>query len=765
MRRAQTAHTINGANMVGDESARADEGIERGSEPRISRRAVLKATAIGGSLLLGFYLPAAARAGSADAAPAKDFAPNAFIRLSRTGRITLIIPKAEMGQGTYTSLAMLIAEELEVSLHQVDVEPAPVDEALYGEQMTGGSTSIRWAWEPLREAGAAARALLVSAAAQTWAVDAASCRGEDGQVVHIPTGRTLAYGMLIDQAASLPTPGHVTLKDPKTFKLVGTPAKRLDAAAKVTGKAQYGIDIIVPGMKIATVAACPVFGGKLANVDDRRARTVKGVRQVVRLDDAVAVIADHMWAAKKGIAALDVRWDEGANANVSTRDIIQQLEAAAQKSGVVARQDGDFVKAVAGAAKRVEALYQVPFLAHAPMEPMNCTVYIHEDVCDLWLGTQVPTRAKAAAAQAARLPATNVRVHNQLVGGGFGRRLEIDYVAQAVLIAKQVDGPVKVVWTREEDIQHDMYRPYYYDRVIAGLDDQGKPIAWNHRIVGSSVTSRFSPTSLRQRISRVAAALLRPRDWQRLATIVEGLDYDAVSGAADLPYDLPNILVDYVRQEPPGIPTAYWRGVGATHNVFVVESFIDELAAVAKQDPLEYRQMLLDKSPRAKAVLELAAAKAGWSQSLPAGSGRGISVQTAFGSYLAQVVEVDASNDAQVRVKRVVCAVDCGMNVNPDTIRAQIEGGIIFGLTAALFGEITIEKGRVEQSNFHDYRMLRISEVPAIEVYILDSNQAPGGIGETGTAALAPALTNAIFAATGKRLRRLPINGKQFNAA
>jgi isoquinoline 1-oxidoreductase beta subunit len=739
--------------------------MERRSEHVMSRRAVLKASAVGGGLLLGLRLPAPTRAGSAAAIAHNDYAPNAFIRITRNGRVTLIMSKAEMGQGTYTSLAMLIAEELEVSLHQVDLEPAPVDDALYGKQMTGGSSSICSAWEPLRQAGARARTLLVAAAAQTWGVEVASCYAVNGEVVHTPTGRTLTYGALVDKAATLSDPGYVPLKNPEEFKLVGTSTRRLDAAAKVSGKAQYGIDVVIPGMKIATVTACPVFGGKLAKVDDSRARSIKGVHQVVRLDNAVAVIADHMWAAQKGIAALDVGWDEGVNAKVSTADIIQQLEAAARKTGVIAREDGDSIKAMVGATQRVEAVYEVPFLAHATMEPMNCTVCIREGVCDVWLGTQVPTRVRAAAAQAAGLPQTNIRVHNQLIGGGFGRRLEIDYVTQAVLIAKEVDGPVKVVWTREEDIQHDMYRPYYHDRIAAGLDDEGKPIAWNHRVVGSSVTARFFPTSLSRRILRVAAALFQPRDWHRLRDIVAELDYDAVSGAADLPYDLPNILVDYVRQEPPGIPTAYWRGAGATHNVFVIESFIDELAAVARKDPLEYRRMLLSKSPRVKKVLELAAAKAGWNQSLPVGSGRGISLQKAFGSYVAQVVEVEASTEGQVHVKRVVCAVDCGMNVNPDAIREQIEGGIIFGLTAALFGEITIRKGRVEQSNFHDYRMLRISEVPAIEVYVLDSKELPGGIGEAGASALAPALTNAIFAATGRRLRKLPINRNQFNSA
>jgi len=719
----------------------------------VSRRTFLETSAaVGGGLLLGFTLP--------PLAPLQQngpFVPNAFVRIDRDGRVTLIMHKVEMGQGTYTSMPMLLAEELEVDLSQVQLEHAPPDDAryaepLFGVQETGGSTSVRGNWEPLRRAGATARSLLVAAAAQTWKVDPGSCHAAEGQVIHGPTGRSLNYGALVATAAALPLPRHVTLKDPKDFKLIGTPAKRLDAPDKVNGTAQYGIDVKVPGMKVATVAACPVFGGKVASVNDAKAKGIKGVQQVVRLDDAVAVVADHMWAAKQGLAALDIRWDEGPNAKLSTADIVQQLAAASEKAGVVARNEGDASKALAGAVRKVEAVYEVPFLAHATMEPVNCTVHVRPDGCDIWVGTQVPTFTQTAAAKLTGLPRDKVRVHNHLLGGGFGRRLEVDFVIRAVQIARQVASPVKVVWTREEDIQHDMYRPYYYDRIAAGLDEHGMPIAWTHRIAGSSIMDRvinqLFPKTLR---------VMRAAGLHQLVAMVKGLDVDAVEGAAEPPYTLPNIRVEYVRQEPPGVPTAFWRGVGPTHNIFVVESFIDELAAAARRDPVAYRLALLDKSPRARGVLELAAQQAGWGQPLPAGHGRGVSLLHAFGSYIAQVAEVSVSQAGDVRVHRVVCAVDCGTIVNPDTVKAQMESGIIFGITAALFGEITIKDGRVEQSNFNNYRMLRINEVPVIDVHLVKSGEAPGGIGEPGTSAVMPALANAIFEATGKRIRKLPV--------
>jgi isoquinoline 1-oxidoreductase subunit beta len=715
------------------------------SESSLSRRTFLKVSAAaGGGLLLSFILPRTISSReTAGATTADVFVPNAFIRIGRDGWVTLIMPYVEMGQGTYTSIPMLIAEELEVDLTQVTLEAAPPDERHYANsifqiQATGGSTSVRAAWEPLRLAGATARMMLVSAAAQNWKVDPTACHAEKGEVIHATSGRRLTYGALVDTVAMLPIPDHVALKAPENFTLIGTSAKRLDTPDKVNGKAQFSIDVMIPGMKIATVAACPVFGGRLVGVDDSNAKRIKGVHQVVLLDNAVAVIADHMWAAKQGLAALDIQWDEGPNATLSSAEIIRQLETALLKPGVIARKDGDVAKAMAGAAMKIEALYQMPFLAHATMEPLSCTVHVRKNGCDVWVGSQVLARAQATAAEVTGLPLEKILVHNQLLGGGFGRRLEVDFITQAVQIAKQVDGPVKVVWTREEDIQHDIYRPYYCDRMVAGLDKSGMPVAWSHRSAGSSIYARWHPPAFK-----------------------DGLDPDVLEGAAEPPppYALPNMLVEYVRQEPPGIPTGFWRGVGPTHNVFVVESFIDELAAAAKKDPVEYRRtLLLGTSPRAKAVLELAAEKAGWGQPQPEGRGRGVSVQFVFGSYVAQVAEVQVDKNGEVRVTRVVCAVDCGVVVNPDTVKAQMEGGIMFGLAAALFSEITVKNGRVEQSNFNDYRMLRMNEAPAIEVYLVKSGEAPGGIGEPGTSALAPALTNAIFAATGTRIRKLPVN-------
>jgi isoquinoline 1-oxidoreductase beta subunit len=533
----------------------------------------------------------------------------------------------------------------------------------------------------------------------------------------------------------MPVPQNVTLKSPADFKLIGTPAKRLDAPAKVNGTAVYGIDARPPGVKIATLAQSPVFGGRVKSVDDTAAKAVKGVRQIVRLDDAVAVVADHMGAAKKGLAALKIEWDEGPHAELTTEAVARELDQATQRPGAVAQNVGDADKALASAATRVEAAYQVPFLAHATMEPMNCTVHFRNGECEIWIGSQAVARVQGMAAKAAGLPPEKVIVHNHLIGGGFGRRLEADGAVRAVQIAQHVDGPVKVVWTREEDIQQDMYRPYWFDRITAGLDAEGRPVAWKNRFAGSSVIARWLPPAFK-----------------------DGLDPDSTEGAIDLVYNLPNVHVEFMRVEPPGIPTAFWRSVGPSHNVFVTESFIDELAAAAKQDAVAYRLALLDKSPRAKAVLELAAEKAGWGQALPRGSGRGVSLQFVFGSYLAQIAEVEVSKEGAVRVRRVVCAVDCGTVVNPDTVQAQIQSGIIFGATAALYGEITLKNGRVEQSNFDSYQMLRIDEAPAIEVHVVKSSEPPGGMGETGTSAAVPAIANAIFAATGKRLRKMPVD-------
>ena len=704
----------------------------------LSRRGFLQAGAVaGGGLLLSLSLPF----GNHEAEAADKFTPSAFIRIGSDGGIVLTMPYVEMGQGTYTSIPMLVAEELEVDLGQVQLEHAPPNEKVYGNpllagvQATGNSNAIRAAWQPLRQAGAIARTMLVSAAAKRWNVDPASCRVQSGEVRHEPTGRRATYGELAADAARMPVPDNVVLKRPEDFKLIGTPAKRLDAPAKVNGTAIFGIDVRPPGVKIATLTQSPVFGGRVKSVDDAAAKAVKGVRQIVRLDDAVAVVADHMGAAKKGLAALVIEWDDGPHARLTTEAIVGELEKATLNAGAVAQNIGDVGKAMASAATQVEATYQVPFLAHAALEPMNCTVHVRRDGCEVWVGSQVVARAQAAAAKTAGLPSDKVVVHNHLIGGGFGRRLEIDGVVRAVEIAKHVDGPVKVVWTREEDIQHDMYRPCFFDRISAGLDARGKPVAWNHRFAGSSIVARWLPPGFNN-----------------------GLDADTTEGAIHLAYALPNMHVEYVRVEPPGIPTAFWRSVGPSHNVFVIESFMDELAAAAKQDPVAYRLDLLANAPRAKAVLALAAEKAGWGQPLPQRAGRGVSVQFAFETYMAQVAEVEVSKNGAVRVRRVVCAVDCGSVINPDTVRAQIQGAIIFGITAALYGNITLKGGRVEQTNFDTYQMLRMDEAPAIEVHIVQSREPPGGMGEAGTSAIVPAVTNALFAATGKRLRKLPID-------
>ena len=706
----------------------------------VSRREfVTVLAAAGGGLLLGYRVEAAQRTMS-PATASTSFAPNAFIRIPPEGRVTLVIPQAEMGQGVYTSLSMLLAEELEIAPAQIQLEHAPADNKLYanpffGEQMTGASSSVRAFYEPLRRAAATARTMLVAAAAASWKVDPASCQAHKGAVTHTPTRRTLAYGVLATRAAALPMPDKITLKDPKDFTLIGTPAKRLDTPSKVNGTAKFGIDVRLPGMLIATVAASPVLGGKVADVDDQKAKTVPGVRQIVRLDDAVAVVADHMWAAKQGLAALVIRWDDGPNANVTTADIVQGLAKASETAGVTARKDGDPVSAFAGAAKKVEAVYEAPFLAHVAMEPMNCTVHVRKDGCEVWTGSQVLSRAQAAAAAVTGFPLEKVVAHNHFLGGGFGRRLEVDYVTQAVRIAKQVDAPVKVVWTREEDVQHDVYRPYYYDRFAAGLDQRGTPVAWTHRIVGPAIIARYLPGAFK-----------------------DGKDIDAIDGAVQLLYDIPAIQVEHVRHEEPALNTGFWRGVGVTHNNFVVESFIDELAAASSQDPVAFRRALLGKSPRALAVLDLAAREGRWGEPLPKGRGRGVALlYSDWGSYLAQVADVEVTGSGDVRVHRIVCVVDCGQIVNPDIVRAQIESGIVYGISGALWGEVTLNNGRVEQSNFHNYRVLRMNEAPPIEVYLLRNGEAPGGIGEPGTAVTAAALNNAIYAATGKRLRKLPL--------
>ncbi|MFC7399833.1 molybdopterin cofactor-binding domain-containing protein [Chelatococcus sp. GCM10030263] len=672
------------------------------------------------------------------------FAPGGFIRIGPDGSIDLIAPNVEMGQGIYTAEAMLIAEELEVGLDQVRVLAAPANEDLYKQpllksQSTGGSTSVRGAFVPLRQAGAAARVMLINAAAHQWNVPPGECTAERAAVTHGPTGRRLSYGELVEAAVQQPVPQDVPLKDPNAWKLIGKTQRRVDTPAKVDGTAIFGIDIRLPDMKVAAVSACPVFGGKLKAVDDKAARAIPGVRDVLKIDNAVAVVGDHYWAAKQGLDALDITWDEGPNARMSSADLVRDLRNAYGRiKPVPARHDGDVDGAISRAAKRVEAAYELPFLAHAAMEPINTTVHVQPDRCDIWVGTQVPTVAQRLAAEATGLPVEKVFVHNQYLGGGFGRRLVAESVEQAAQFSRQVPYPLKVVWSREEDIQHDFYRPAYYDRISAGLGPDGLPIAWVDHVTGGSVMGHYIPGGL-----------------------PEGkLDEDAVEGAKETPYGFPAVHVDWVRADPP-VPITWWRGVGPTHNVFVVESFLDECAHAAGRDPVEYRRALLDDNPRSRAALDLAAEKAGWGQALPAGSGRGVCLHNAFGSHLAVIAEVRVSPVGEIRLTRVVAAIDCGFTVNPDTVTAQIEGGLIFGFSAAFYNDITFKNGRVEQSNFHDYRMMRMNETPMIEVYHIRNSENPGGIGETGTVSAAPALGNAIFAATGKRLRRYPFDRRQ----
>jgi isoquinoline 1-oxidoreductase subunit beta len=704
-------------------------------EPGVTRRAFLEAgLSVGGVLLVGFHVP---QAGAA-AGDKGVFAPNAFIRIDRNNNITLIMPQVEMGQGVYTAVAMILAEELDAAFDQVILEAAPPNDKLYGNptfgiQVTGNSNSIRAFWMPLRKAGAGARAILVQAASQIWKVDPASIRTDSSTAIHDASGRRLAYSALIDRAGGFVAPQNPVLKDPKDFKLIGKALKRLDTPDKVNGKVVYGIDAMPPGVKFATIATCPVFGGKVGQVDDSKARNLAGVRQVLLFGDFVAVVGDHMWAAKQGLGALDITWNEGSNTAISSADIWKQIRTASEQEGAVAKNVGDAAKGLSEGELH-EAVYELPFLAHATMEPMNCTVHVTPTSCEVWVGIQVLSRAQQVAAKVTGLTLDQVTVHNHLIGGGFGRRLETDFVEKAVLIAKQVDGPVKVVWTREEDIQHDIYRPVYLDRLSASMS-QGRIVGWKHRITGSSIIARWLPPAFQK-----------------------GIDIDAIDSAVDMPYDIANLRVEYVRDEPPAVPTGFWRGVGPNNNVFAIESFMDELAKKSNKDPVAFRGDLLGKTPRLKAALELAADKAGWGSPLPARTGRGVAVQVAFGSFIATVAQAHVDEHGEVRVQRIVSAVDTGIVVNPDTVIAQLQGGLVFGLTAALYGNISIEKGRVRESNFHDYRMLRINEMPQIDVHLITSGEAPGGIGETGVTAAPPALANALFAATGIRLRRLPID-------
>ena len=702
----------------------------------LTRRRFIQACAVaGGGLLLSVAVPSSRAPYARQAGGAA--ALNAYVRVDSSGRVTVVMPKVEMGQGTYTSLPMLVAEELEVGVDSIDIEPAPPNPAVYGfdgDQSTGGSTTIRLCYLPLRKAGAAARLMLIEAAAKHWGVLPASCRAQAGDVIHEPSGRRVGYGVVAAAAAAMPVPADPPLKAARDFRLIGHTLPRRDTPDKTNGRAVFGIDVQLPGLSVAVVAISPVVGGTVAEpLNTAAALAIAGVRQVVNEHDLVAVVAVDTWSAMKGLKALELQWHGGPNATVEQAHLIADLETASQRPGAVAGHAGDAGKAMEGAAQKPAALYHQPFLAHATMEPMNCTVHWRKEQCEIWVGSQAPDRAVAKLADLGLEP-EQIKLNNQLIGGGFGRRLEVDGIVIAARIARHVDGPVKVLWPREEDIQHDLYRPYYVDRIAAGLDAHGKPVAWRHTIAGSAVTALYSGEPLKNDV-----------------------DDDAVDCAMDPVYVLPNRDVRFVRQEPTGVPTSWWRGVGPTRSVFVVESFIDECAAAAGQDPVQYRRGLV-KEARMKAVLELVVQESGWGSPLPKGHGRGIAIQFAFGSYMAQVTEVSLGEGGKVRVERVVCVLDCGQLVNPDSVHAQMQGGVMFGLSAALFNEITFAHGRVQQSNFDNFRALRFHEAPRVVTHIIPSTESPGGVGETGTACAAAALCNAIFAATGQRIRTLPVS-------
>jgi len=653
--------------------------------------------------------------------PASEVALNPWIRVSADGTVILVTGQSEMGQGATTGLAMLAAEELEVDLAQMRVEAAPAGRdyfnPLFGEQLTGGSTSLPGWWHPLREAAAVAREQLVLAAAATWGVPREECQVEHGMVAHVPSGRRLGYGEVAQRAAGIQAPRRVQLKPPNSFRVIGTPQPRLDVATHLTGSAVFGCDISIPDMLVATVARCPIFGGKLKRVDARRAKAVEGVRDVLEMEAGVVVVAENAWSALRGREALSIAWNEGPQAALDSGQIRCRFEEAAARRGRVTRNNGDPLAVLRTAKPIIEAVYETPFLAHATMEPMNCTARVQPDSCDVWAPTQAQTEAQKVAARTAGLRPNQVRIHTTCIGGGFGRRLNQDFVEEAVQIAKAIGRPVQVLWTRDDDMRHDHYRPASYTHVRAALHKRGTPIAWFQRTVGPALA-------------------------------LEGID---------IPYAIPNIREERVELDP-GVPTGPWRSVGASQNAFVVECFVDELAHIAGADPLAYRLQLLAKNPRHRVVLDLAAEKAGWSTHPETGLYRGLAVYHSFGSYVAQIAEVSVAETGLVKIHRVICAIDCGFAVNPDLIAAQMEGSIVFGLSAALKGEITLEQGRVVQANFRDYPILTIGETPKIEVHIVPRRgDEPSGVGEPGVPPIAPALANAVFAACGRRIRTLPI--------
>jgi isoquinoline 1-oxidoreductase subunit beta len=712
----------------------------------------------------------------------KELALNGWFKITPDNAVTVMAPRQEMGQGIYTALAMLVAEELDADWSKVKVEQAPIDKMYanitmltdglpfddkdksytaaiarrvgyslgdtLGVQATGGSTSVRDGWESMRIAGASAREMLIAAAAKQWQVPASECTTRSGVVSHQTSGKQASYGELAAAAAQLPPPLQPTLKDPKNYRLLGKSQARLDIPAKVTGAAEFGLDVRVPNMLYAAIAQCPVFGGTLTSVDDAKAMSMPGVKRVVSLPNAVVVVADSYWRAKKALDVLPIVWSEGANAKLDSVAIAEQFTRDMQsgKAGSY-RSEGDALAELGRAPKVIEAQYQVPFLAHATMEPINCTARVANGGCEVWISNQAPSLVQWIAGKTAGVDTEKVVVHTPYLGGGFGRRAEMDAVVQAVSVAKVLNGPaVKLVWSREEDTQHDMYRPAALSKFRAALDGDGKPTAWWNRIVGPSVTLSFM-----ERLVPWAAS-----DMMQDKTNAEG--------AADMQYQIANLSVEHVLSRTP-VPVGFWRSVGHSYNAFFKESFIDELAHAAGKDPYEFRRSLLQQHPRHRKVLEIVAEKAGWGKPMEQGMGRGIALHESFHSIVAQVAEVAVSNDGEIQVKRVVCAIDCGPTINPDTIVAQMESGIIFGLSAALFGEITLKDGRVEQGNFPSYDMVRLAQTPAIEVHLVDSDAALGGVGEPGTPPIAPAVTNAIFAATGKRVRQLPIRSDAIKTA
>jgi isoquinoline 1-oxidoreductase beta subunit len=716
----------------------------------MKRREFLKAgAALGGGLLISLYVPELVPAARATDAAVKPVALNAFVRIGTDESVTVISNHSEMGQGIYTSLPMLLNEELEADWTRVRVESSPVDavynHTVFGLMMTGGSTTTNSEYDRFRQMGAMARIMLVAAAAQSWSVDPQTCRAEKGFVIHTPTGRRASYGSLAEAASAIAPPKDIPLKDPTDFTLVGKSVHRLDTPSKTNGTAQFGLDVYIPGMLTAVVARAPVFGGKVVRFNADRARGIPGVVNVVQVPSGVAVIAKGFWPAKLGREKVEITWDEGPGVAISTVEMREQFSALSKTPGLTARKVGDPAAALAGAAKTITAEYEVPYLAHCMMEPLNTVVDLHEDRCEIWTGTQFQTGDRAAAAKVAGLKPEQVTLHTTLLGGGFGRRANpaCDFVTEATEVAKAAKVPVKVVWTREDDIRGGWYRPMWYDHFAAGLDASGNPIAWTHTIVGQSIMTgtMFEAYSVKN-----------------------GIDSASVEGAADILYGIPNLQVD-LHTPKNEVPVQWWRSVGHSHTGFSVEAFLDEVAHAGGKDPYQLRRTLLAGQPRMLAVLDLAAQKANWGSALPAGRARGIATHFSFDSYVAQVAEVSVEKDGTVRVHRVVAAVDCGRTVNPDTVKAQLEGGIIFGLTAALKTEITLDKGRVQQRNFNDYPMLRMFEAPAIEVFIVPSIEHPTGVGEPGVPPVAPAVANAIFAATGKRVRRLPIKPEELRSA